>query len=183
MAEQMVFGLVRAFGDITPQLADDAFVAPGVVVIGDVTLHAGVGIWYNTVIRGDINVVEIGSGTNVQDGCVLHTGRGPEHALRIGSNVTIGHNVCAHGCTVEDECLIGIGASILNGAVIRRHSYVAAGALVPPGMEVPSGVLAAGVPAKVVRELRQEELDDLLPSAERYQEHARDHAAMLREGA
>ena len=180
MTDQTVYGLVRNYGDSAPRIADGVFIAPGVVVIGDVTLHPGVGIWYNTVIRGDINVVEIGPGTNVQDGCVLHTGYGPAHALRVGANVTIGHNVCAHGCTVEEECLIGIGASILNGAVIRTRSYVAAGALVPPGMEVPSGVLVAGVPAKIVRDLRPKELDDLIPSAERYQKYAREHAEILR---
>jgi gamma-carbonic anhydrase len=181
MADQMVYGLVRRYGDATPRIAENVFIAPGVVVIGDVTLHADVGVWYNTVIRGDINVVEIGPGTNVQDGCVLHTGYGPAHALRVGSNVTIGHNVCVHGCIVEDECLIGIGASVLNGAVIRSHSYVAAGTLVPPGMEVPSGVMVAGVPAKIIRDLRPAELEDLLPSAERYRKYAREHAKILRE--
>ena len=172
--------IVRAYGERTPDIAEDVFLAPGTVIIGDVTLHEGVGIWYNTVIRGDINRVEIGPRTNVQDGCVLHTGYGPDHVLAIGSDVTIGHNACVHGCTIENECLIGIGANVLNGARIRSHAYVAAGALVPPGMEVPSGVLVTGVPAKIIRDLKERELADLVPSAERYREYARLHQEALR---
>jgi carbonic anhydrase/acetyltransferase-like protein (isoleucine patch superfamily) len=174
------FGIVTAYDGKSPRIAEDVFIAPGAVVMGDVDLAAGVGIWYNTVARGDVNTITIGERSNVQDGCVLHTGYGEKHALRIGRDVTIGHNACVHGCTVEDECLIGIGANVLNGALIRSHSYVAAGALVPPGMEVPSGVLVAGVPAKIIRELKQSELDDLIPSAERYRRYATEHQKALR---
>lgn len=171
--------IVRPFEQWTPEIADDVFLAPGTVIIGDVTLHDGVGIWYNTVIRGDINRIEIGTRTNVQDGCVLHTGHRPDHPLLIGANVTIGHSVCVHGCTIEDECLIGIGANVLNGAVVHSPSYVAAGALVPPNMVVPSGVVVAGVPAKVIRDLKESELADLIPSAERYYTYARQHQEVL----
>src|SRR6056297_484432 len=97
--------IVRPFEKWTPVIADDVFLAPGTVVIGDVILHEGVGIWYNTVIRGDINRIEVGSRTNVQDQCVLHTGHRPDHPLLIGADVTIGHGVCVHGCTIENECL------------------------------------------------------------------------------
>lgn len=170
---------VAAYGGIEPRIAENIFLAPGVSIIGNVTLAEGVGIWYNSVLRGDINVIDIGPYTNIQDGSVLHTGYGPEHALRIGARVTIGHNTCVHGCTVEDECLIGIGATVLNGARIKTRSYVAAGALVPPGMEVPSGVLVAGVPAKIVRDLKQSELDDLIPSSERYFSYGQEHLKAL----
>lgn len=179
MEQDRLQGIVRAYGEAIPQIAEGVFLAPGVVVIGDVHLAAGVGIWYNTVLRGDINTVFVGERTNVQDGCVLHTGYGEAHMLRIGRDVTIGHNACVHGCTVEDECLIGIGASVLNGARVRKHSYVAAGALVPPGMEVPSGKLVAGVPARVVRDLKESELADLIPSAERYHRYAQRHREAL----
>ncbi len=178
--ESEYFGIVTAYGEVFPRIADDVFIAPGAVVMGDVELAAGVGIWYNTVVRGDVNTITIGERSNVQDGCVLHTGYGEAHALHVGRDVTIGHNACVHGCTVEDECLIGIGANVLNGALIRTRSYVAAGALVPPGMEVPSGVLVAGVPAKIIRELKQSELDDLIPSAERYRKYATEHQKALR---
>ncbi|MEX2441971.1 MAG: gamma carbonic anhydrase family protein [Alkalispirochaeta sp.] len=174
------FGVVGPYGTLVPRIAEGVFIAPGAVVLGDVELGAEVGIWYNSVLRGDVNTITIGPRSNVQDGCVLHTGYGEEHALRIGRDVTIGHNACVHGCTVEDECLIGIGANVLNGALIRSHSYVAAGALVPPGMEVPSGVLVAGVPAKIIRDLKQSELDDLIPSAERYRKYALEHQKALR---
>ncbi|HKK49408.1 MAG TPA: gamma carbonic anhydrase family protein [Alkalispirochaeta sp.] len=173
------FGVVGPYGTHVPRIAENVFIAPGAVVLGDVDLAVGVGIWYNTIVRGDINEITIGDRSNVQDGCVLHTGYGEAHALRIGRDVTIGHNACVHGCTVEDECLIGIGANVLNGARIRTHSYVAAGALVPPGMEVPSGVLVAGVPAKIIRDLKQSELDDLIPSAERYRKYAQEHYQAL----
>ncbi|MFO8042697.1 MAG: gamma carbonic anhydrase family protein [Alkalispirochaeta sp.] len=179
-SESEYFGIVTAYGEVLPRIADHVFIAPGAVVMGDVELGAEVGIWYNTVVRGDVNTITIGERSNVQDGCVLHTGYGEEHALHIGRDVTIGHNACVHGCTVEDECLIGIGANVLNGALIRTRSYVAAGALVPPGMEVPSGVLVAGVPAKIIRDLKQSELDDLIPSAERYRKYATEHQKALR---
>ncbi|MFW5827045.1 MAG: gamma carbonic anhydrase family protein [Alkalispirochaeta sp.] len=173
------FGIVGPYEGITPHIGADVFIAPGAVVLGNITLADDVSIWYNSVLRGDVNSITIGRRSNVQDGCVLHVGYGTEHALRIGRDVTIGHNACVHGCTVEDECLIGIGANVLNGALIRRHSYVAAGALVPPGMEVPSGVLVAGVPAKIIRDLKQSELDDLIPSAQRYHKYATEHRLAL----
>ncbi len=170
---------VAAFHGTEPLVAEGVFLAPGVTVIGSVTLATGVSVWYNSVLRGDINTIDVGEYSNIQDGSVLHTGYGPAHALRIGARVTIGHNACVHGCTVEDESLIGIGATILNGAIIRTHAYVAAGALVPPGMEVPSGVLVAGVPAKIIRDLKQSELDDLIPSSERYFGYGQEHLRAL----
>jgi|GEM_PF-89341 len=180
MEHDSFFGIVKAYQGVTPTVGESVFVAPGAVVIGNVTLGQGVGIWYNSVARGDVNTIEIGEYTNIQDGSVLHTGYGPEHALHIGARVTVGHKACVHGCTIEDECLIGIGSTVLNGAIIHSHTYVAAGALVPPGMEVPEGVLVGGVPAKIIRDLRQKELDDLVPSSKRYYRYAQEHIAMLR---
>lgn len=178
--ESGLLGIVKPFESWTPQLGDAVFVAPGAVVIGRVTLADRVSIWYNAIVRGDLQPIVIGAGTNVQDGSILHTGHRDGEALTIGCDVTIGHMACVHGCTVEDECLIGIGATVLNGARVESGAYVAAGALVPPGMVVPAGMLVAGVPAKVIREVRPAERDDLLPSSERYQENARRHARALR---
>ena len=151
-----------------PRLGEGVFIAPGAVVIGDVEIGAHSSIWFSTVVRGDEHYVRIGERTNVQDGCVLHV-TGGRYPLIIGNNVTVGHGAVVHACTVEDEVLIGIGSVVLDGAIIRRHSVVAAGALVPPGMEVPSGVIVAGVPAKVLRELKEEEIKTLIiDKAENY---------------
>ncbi len=163
------------FQGTSPQVHETAFIAPGAQVMGDVILHAHVGIWYNCVLRGDINTIEVGEQSNIQDGTVLHTATGPDFSLRIGARVTVGHGACVHACLVEDEVLVGIGSTILDGAIIRSHSIVAAGALVPPRMEVPSGVLVAGVPAKILRDLKESEIENLAPHAERYVQHAREH--------
>ena len=134
-----------------PQLADEVFIAPGATVIGDVRLGARSSVWYGCVLRGDINFIQIGEATNVQDGSVIHLA--DDFPVIIGDYVTIGHSAVVHACVVEDECLIGMNATILDGAVIGRRSIVAAGSLVPQGMQVPPGSLVAGVPAKVKRSL------------------------------
>lgn len=154
-----------------PQIHEDAYLFPGVKVIGKVEIGRFSSVWYNSVIRGDVNFIKIGSKTNIQDLSVLHvTGNNP---LIIGDNVTVGHAVKLHGCTVENNCLIGIGSVVLDNAVIKENSVVAAGAVVTPGFTVPPGKLAAGVPAKVVRDLRPEEIKEIALSAERYAEYAR----------
>jgi carbonic anhydrase/acetyltransferase-like protein (isoleucine patch superfamily) len=143
-----------------------------VVVLGAVTLGEGVSIWFNSTVRGDVNTITIGEHTNIQDNSVLHVTH-DTHPLVIGNRVTCGHAVRLHGCTVEDEVLVGIGATVLDGAVVGSHSVVAAGAVVTPGYHVPSNVLVAGVPAKVVRELKAEETEEIRRSAERYVTYAR----------
>ncbi|MEE8440525.1 MAG: gamma carbonic anhydrase family protein [Spirochaetia bacterium] len=157
---------------ILPTIPNSVMVAPGARIIGDVVVGERSSIWYNVVIRGDVNYIRIGEETNIQDGSVLHVTH-DTHPLVIGNRVTAGHGVRLHGCTVEDETLIGIGAIVLDGAVVEERSMVAAGALVPPGMLVPSGKLVAGVPARVLRDLSADELANFAESANRYVEYAR----------
>ena len=126
-----------------------AFIAPGAVVLGDVTLGPRSSVWYQAVLRGDMAPIVIGEATNIQDGTIVHVDEG-KPAL-IGARVGVGHRVVLHGCTVEDECLIGMGSVLLNGVVIGTGSVVAAGAIVPEGMVVPAGSLVMGVPARVSR--------------------------------
>lgn len=163
---------IAAYNGVRPSIPESVLVLPGARLIGDVAVGEDSSIWYNVVARGDVNYIRIGSETNIQDGSVLHVTH-ETHPLVIGNLVTAGHAVRLHGCTIEDETLIGIGAIVLDGAVVERRSLVAAGALVPPGFKVPSGTLVAGVPAKVRRELRDDELRNFAEHARRYVEYAR----------
>jgi len=160
-------------GDI-PSIGSGCFVHEAAVVIGRVDLGERSSVWPCAVIRGDIERVVVGTGTNVQDGAVLHAD--PGMPCVVGDHVTIGHQATVHGCTVGDESLIGIGATVLNGAVIGSQSIVGAHALVPEGMRVPDGVLVVGVPAKVRRELTPDERSGLRAQAERYVANAARHA-------
>lgn len=155
----------------TPQIAASAWVAPNATVIGDACLGDNVSIWWNAVLRGDNDPIHIGANSNIQDGSVLHTDEGvPMH---IGANVTVGHMVMLHGCTVGDNSLIGIGSVILNRAVIGKHSIVGANTLIPEGKVFPDGVLIVGSPGKVVRELSDEDVARLEKSAAHYVANAR----------
>lgn len=147
--------LITGIGGKDPKVDAEVFVAPTASVVGDVTLHAGASVWYGAVLRGDVERISVGADSNVQDNCTLHAD--PGFPVTVGERVSIGHNAVVHGATVEDDCLIGMGATVLNGAVIGAGSLVAAQALVPQGMRVPPGSLVAGVPAKVKRELTEEE--------------------------
>ena len=158
-----------------PTLVDDVFIAPGATVVGDVRLGSRSSVWYGCVLRGDINFIQIGEGTNVQDGSIVHLD--DDYPAVVGDYVTIGHAAVIHACIVEDECLIGMNATILDGAVVGRRSIVGAGSLVLQGMKIPSGSLVAGVPAKVKRLLSEEEQDALKPWAEKYVAVAAAHAA------
>ncbi len=161
----------------TPQIAASAWVAPNATVIGDARLGDNVSIWWNAVLRGDNDPIHIGANSNIQDGSVLHTDEGvPMH---IGANVTVGHMVMLHGCTVGDNSLIGIGSVILNRAVIGTHSIVGANTLIPEGKVFPDGVLIVGSPGKVVRELSEEEKARLQKSADHYVDNARRYASRL----
>ncbi len=161
----------------TPQIAASAWVAPNATVIGDARLGDNVSIWWNAVLRGDNDPIHIGANSNIQDGSVLHTDEGvPMH---IGANVTVGHMVMLHGCTVGDNSLIGIGSVILNRAVIGKHSIVGANTLIPEGKVFPDGVLIVGSPGKVVRELSEEEKVRLQKSADHYVDNARRYASRL----
>lgn len=169
---------LRPFGRLLPTLHSGVTLMEGARVIGDVDLGRDVAIWYNTTIRGDVHWVRIGEATNIQDNSVLHVTH-DRFPLSVGARVTVGHAARLHGCTIEEEVLIGIGSVVLDGAVVRRHAMVAAGAVVPPGMIVESGTLVAGVPARVIRELRPEEIADLPESAARYVAYARRHRAEM----
>lgn len=166
---------------ISPTLPEDGdfWVAPTAQVIGTVTVHSGVSIWFGAVLRGDNEPILLGAGTNIQENAVIHTD--PGFAVTIGENCTIGHGAIVHGCTIEDTCLIGMGATILNGAVIGRKSLVAAGALVTEGKVIPEGSLVVGMPAKVLRPLDEKAVLGLKQSALHYQANMRRFKAGLQE--
>ena len=159
--------MIRPFRSVLPTIDPTAFVDVSAQVIGDVHVGAESGIWMNVVLRGDINSVRIGERTNVQDLTLVHVARGT-HSTVIGSDVTIGHSAVIHGCTIEDRCLIGMGAILLNGSRVGTGSIVAAGALVPEGMIIPPGSMVMGVPAKVRRPLTPDEDASILRYAEGY---------------
>lgn len=165
---------------ILPSLAEDVFLAPGSKLVGDVTIGKGSSVWYNTVIRGDVHYVKIGEMTNIQDLSMLHVTNG-KYPLNIGDKVTIGHSVTLHGCTIKDLTLIGMGAVVLDGAVVEEKSIVAAGAVVKPHFVVPSGKLVAGIPAKVIRDLTQDEIADLEESAQRYKKYTEETIQSMQE--
>ena len=141
-----------------PQLDAESWVAPNATVIGQVTLGARASVWYGATLRAEFEPIEIGAGSNLQDGVTVHVD--PGFPATIGAGVSVGHNAVLHGCTIEDGCLIGMGAVVLNGAHVGRGSLVAAGAVVAQGAVIPPGSLVAGVPAKVRRELSDDEVTD-----------------------
>lgn len=154
-----------------PLIADSAWVADSAQVMGNVTLAADVSIWFGAVVRGDTETIRVGQRTNIQDLSVLHADVGMP--LTVGDDVTVGHKVMLHGCTIGDGSLIGIGAIVLNGAKIGKGCLVGAGSLVTEGKEFPDGSMIMGTPAKVVRQLTPEQLQGLLQSAEHYVSNAR----------
>jgi carbonic anhydrase/acetyltransferase-like protein (isoleucine patch superfamily) len=153
---------------VKPRIDPTAYISPQAVVVGDVRLAAHVSVWPMAVLRGDINYIEIGESSNIQDGSIVHLA--DDLPTRVGKLVTVGHRAILHACTVEDECLIGMGATILDGAVIGRGSIVGAHALVTKGAHIPPGSLVMGTPAKVVRALRPEEIADIRTWADHYVE-------------
>jgi len=161
--------------DNTPQVHTSAWVAESAVVVGKVTLAENASVWYGAVLRGDNDHISVGANSNVQDGSVLHTDNGMP--LTIGANVTVGHQVMLHGCTIGDGSLIGIQSIVLNGARIGRNCLVGAGSLVTEGKEFPDGVLIVGRPAKVVRELTAEQIAGLQRSAPHYVAQQQRHAS------
>ena len=146
---------IFSYEGMTPKLHSSVFLAPGSKVIGNVEIREGSSVWYNTVIRGDVHYIKIGDFTNIQDCSVLHVTNN-KFPLNLGNKITVGHSVTLHGCTIYDECLIGMGAIILDGAVVNKHSIVAAGTLVLQGFEVPEGKVIAGVPGKIIRDRSEE---------------------------
>jgi carbonic anhydrase/acetyltransferase-like protein (isoleucine patch superfamily) len=164
---------LEAYQGIIPRLGNGVYVHPSASVIGDVELGDNVSVWPGTVLRGDVNFIRIGASTNVQDLSVLHVSHksswDPAGApLIIGSNVTIGHKVILHGCTIEDECLIGMGSIIMDKVIVQKHVLVGAGSLVPEGKILESGYLYLGIPVRKIRKLTDKELEHFLYSANHY---------------
>ena len=159
--------MIRAYRGVVPKVAASAYIDPSAQVIGDVEIGERSSVWPNVTIRGDVNSIRIGTETNVQDNSVIHVEH-DAYPTVLGDRVTIGHSVTLHGCTVEDDCLIGIGAIVLNGARIGKGTVVAAGALVPERMQVPPGSMVMGMPAKVRRELTPEERERFRENAQNY---------------
>ena len=157
---------IETFNDITPNIHPTAYVASSADLIGRVTLGEEASVWYNTTLRGDINEIVIGPRSNIQDNAVIHLA--DDYGAYIGELVTIGHSAIIHACTVKDEVLVGMGACILDGAVIGERSIIGAQALVTSGMEIPPGSLVLGSPAKVIRTLDQDEQQDVKKWAEKY---------------
>ncbi len=153
-------GLILPYRGVMPTIADDVFVAPTASIIGDVEIGPESSIWFGVTIRGDMNVIRIGRRSNVQDGTVIHVDS-ITYGTFIGDDVTIGHGAIVHACTLEDGCFIGMGATVMDGAVVESKAMVAAQALVTPGKRVKNGELWAGVPAKFMRPLDNDDLDDM----------------------
>ena len=164
---------------VAPSLADTAWVADSAQVIGNVVLGDQASVWFGTVVRGDMERITIGAGSNIQDTSVLHADTG--QPLVIGERVTVGHQAVLHGCTVGDESLIGIGAIVLNGAKIGKNCLVGAGALVTEGKEFPDGSMIIGAPARLVRQLTPEQMDSLCLSAQHYIDNAQRFRSGLKE--
>ena len=161
---------VYALQDVTPDVAEDVWIAPGAHVIGRVRLEPGVGIWFGATLRGDNELISVGQGTNIQENCVLHTDMG--FPLTIHAGCTIGHKAMLHGCTIGKNSLIGMGATVLNGAVIGENCLIGANALVTEGKVIPDGSLVVGAPGKVVRQLDEAAINGLRASALHYSENA-----------
>ena len=164
--------------DITPTIAATAWVADSAQVIGNVELGEGASVWFGAILRGDNERMRIGKGTNIQDGTVMHSDLG--FPLTLGENVTVGHRVMLHGCTVGDGSLIGINAVVMNGAKIGRNCLVGAGSLVTEGKEFPDGSMIMGTPAKVVRQLSPEQIAAMQQGGPHYVENAKRYRAGLK---
>lgn len=175
--QQYPGAILMPFQGIFPTIHPSAWLAPGVVVIGDVHIGAETNVWFGCVIRGDVCHIRIGERTNIQDGTTIHVTRktGPTF---IGSGVTIGHKALIHAATLEDGCFFGMGASILDHAVVETGAYIAAGALVTPNKRVPTGQMWAGNPAKYFRDLKPEEVAYIPESARHYVELSKEYKAM-----
>ena len=168
--------MLHPFQGKLPQLAEEVFLVDSAQVIGDVAIGPQSSLWFNVVVRGDVNQIRIGSRTNIQDGSVVHVTH-QQHPTIIGDDVTIGHNVTLHGCQVGNRCLIGMGAIVMDGVLIEDDVMIAAGALVVPGTRVPAGSLYAGAPARFKRQLSAEEIRGLKQSADNYLDYVRAYRA------
>lgn len=167
--------IILPYKGIYPTIDERAFIAPGAVVIGDVHIGPETGVWFGVVIRGDVNRIRIGARTNIQDGTIIHVTRktGP---TTIGSGITIGHQVLLHACTLEDDCFVGMGATIIDDAVVESGAFVAAGSVVTPRKRILKGQMWGGNPAKYMRDLTPEEAAFIPVSAENYVKHVHEYS-------
>ena len=165
---------ILAFGGNSPLIDPDAFVAPGARIIGDVHIGAGASIWYNVVLRGDVNFIRIGARTNIQDGSVVHVSSADQPTI-IGDDVLIGHLAMVHGCVLHDRAFVGFGAVVMDGCVIESDGMLAAGAMLTPGKRIPSGQLWSGRPARYMRDRTPEEIAGSLMGVAYYVETGRAH--------
>ncbi len=167
-----------SLGGKAPRLVGEGhFIAPNAAVIGDVILHPNSSVWFSCTLRGDADQIEIGAGTNIQDGTVIHAD--PGYPTRVGENVTVGHCAMLHGCTIGDGSLVGIGAVVLNGARVGKGCLIGANALVTEGMEIPDGSMVLGAPARVKRTLTAEQQLGLMHNADHYMGNARRYLSDL----
>jgi carbonic anhydrase/acetyltransferase-like protein (isoleucine patch superfamily) len=164
--------MIYKFENKYPDIAECAFIAPSADIIGEVTIAEDCSIWFGTVLRADDNYIKIGKGTNIQDNCTVHIA-GAKYPTEIGEYVTVGHGAIVHACKVGNYCLVGMGAIVLDGAEIGDYTIIGAGSVVTGRKSIPSGVLAIGSPAKVIRELTEEEKKSLEKSAQNYIELSR----------
>ncbi|WNJ16278.1 gamma carbonic anhydrase family protein [Pontibacter sp. G13] len=166
--------LIKSYQSHKPVIASDVFLAENATVIGEVQIGAQSSVWYFAVLRGDVGAIKIGERTNIQDHAMIHCTTGLTPTV-IGNDVVVGHRAILHGCTVEDECLIGMGAIVLDEALVPTHTIVAAGALVPAGKQLESGYLYAGIPAKKIKPLTPKHIEMIREGASHYVENARHH--------
>lgn len=164
---------ILPYKGIRPEIAEGVFIAPGAVIIGDVTIHEGASVWFNAVIRGDSAPIVIGPHSNIQDNCTLHAD--PGAPVTIGAFCTIGHNAIVHGATLGDHVLVGMGAIVLNHAVVGSNTILGAGTLLSENKQIPAGSLAIGIPAKVARSLTENERLVLSVSADNYSKKAAEY--------
>lgn len=166
--------LIMPYNGIWPNIDKKAFIAPSASIIGDVTIKSGSGVWFNVVLRGDVEPITIGENTNIQDGSVVHCTRNGGKTV-IGSNVTIGHKTLIHACTLQDSCFIGMGAILMDKVIVETGGMVAAGSIVTPGKIIRKGEIWAGNPAKFFRHLTEEEANFIMVSANNYYQHVQEY--------
>lgn len=165
--------MIIKYKDYSPQIADNSFIAPNSTIIGRCTIEENASVWFNSVLRADVNEIRIGKNVNIQDGSVLHCDH--NYPLIIADNVTIGHKAIIHGCSIGSNCIVGMGSTILDGAVIGDNCIVGANSLVTSGKRIPNGSLVIGSPAKVVRELTEEEIEGIKKSVAGYVDLSREY--------
>jgi carbonic anhydrase/acetyltransferase-like protein (isoleucine patch superfamily) len=173
--------VIHPFRDVVPKVHPSVWVADSADIIGDVELAEDASVWFGSVLRGDVNFIRVGRGTNVQDGTIVHVNRHGTPTI-LGDYVTVGHAARLHGCTIASHCLVGIGAIVLDGAEVGEQSVIAAGALVPPGSKIPPRSMVMGAPAKVTREVNAGDLDLIRRSAQGYIELKGEYLAAARSG-